>query len=147
MAGNPLVDQGTLNRLRGSITWSSNPSLNITAPYLGREGISLSLTGEATQFFPTLTGTSTSPEPYQMIEVTVHLLKTQSFADLYKKQMEASSLLGNGVVWPDTTTLSTYEILNCGIKSVRELPFNGTSPEWVVTIGGYYLVNSSLWNL
>ena len=147
MAGNPLISQGTLNRLRGSVTWSDNPSLNITAPFLGREGISLSLMGEATNFFPTLTGTATAPEPFQMVEVTVHLLKTQSFADQYKQQMESSSLLGNGVIWPDSATLSPYEILNCGIKSVRELPFNGSTPEWVLTIGGYYLVNSALWSL
>ena len=89
MAGtNPLVSQGSLNRLRASVVWPDNPTLNVTASYLGKEGVSLALDGEATTFINTLVGAVTSPEPYQMITLTIHLLKTQGLASLYKSQQE-----------------------------------------------------------
>lgn len=46
MATNPLIPQGTLNRVRASVVWPSFPNLNVTASYLGRMGIRLSLDGE-----------------------------------------------------------------------------------------------------
>ena len=92
--GNPLIPQGILNRVRASVIWTSFPSLNITAPYLGRAGISLSPEGAATVFLPTMTGAVPSMEPYQKMTLTVNLLRTQMLADLYKQQMETSSLLG-----------------------------------------------------
>jgi hypothetical protein len=147
MAGtNPLVSQGSLNRLRASVVWPDNPTLNVTASYLGKEGVSLALDGEATTFINTLVGAVTSPEPYQMITLTIHLLKTQGLASLYKSQQETSSLLGSGVVRPDSVALSAYDIVNCAIASVRELKFNGEDAGFMVTVRGYYLVNSNLYD-
>ncbi len=146
MPGNPLIAQGTLNRVRASIVWSSFPSLNVTAPYLGRAGIRLSLDGESTLFIPTMTGAVTSPEPYQMITCTIHLLKSQQLASLYKGQMEVSALIGDGTIRPDSVTLAPYQIINCAIQSVRELGFAGDDADFAVAIRGYYLVNSSMWD-
>lgn len=140
---NPLVDQGTLNRIRASIIWPSFPNLNVTAPYLGRNGLSLSLDGETTVFLPTMTGAVTSAEPYMMVTCTIHLLKSQGLAALYKAQMELNSLIGNGVVRGDATTLPPYQITNCAIYTVRELGFAGADADFGVTIRGYYNVNSS----
>lgn len=145
MASNPLIDQGTLNRLRASVVWANNPSLNVTAPYLGREGIRLALEGETTTFINTMTGAVTSPEPYQVINLTINLLKTQTLASVYKTQMELSALIGDGTVYPDARTLPVYSIINCAIQSVRELSFAGEDAGWAVAVKGYYLVNSSLW--
>lgn len=146
MAGNPLIAQGTLNRLRASVVWPDFPELNVTASYLGRMGIRLALGGEATLFIPTMTGAVTSPEPYMMISLTIHLLKSQQLAQLYKAQMETSALLGDGTVRADAATLPVYPIINCGIQSVRELNFAGDDGEYAVAIQGYYLTNSDLWN-
>jgi hypothetical protein len=143
---NPNILQGTLSRLRGSVVWSTNPSLNVTAPFLGKGGISLSLEGESTLFIPTMTGAVTSPEPYQMISLTMNLLKTQSLAAQYKQQMETLALLGDGTVRPDSSTLPVYQIVNCAIESVRELNFSGEDAGFIVTCKGYYLVNASLWD-
>lgn len=144
---NPLISQGTLNRLKASIVWNNNSSLNVTPSFLNKEGIRLSLDGEATKFFPTQTGAVTSPEPYMMITVTVNLLKTQSLSAQYKAQFELSTLLGDGVVRPDTSTgLTPYEITNCALEGVPQQSFNGEDPGWVVSIRGYYLINSSLWD-
>ena len=141
-----LVSQGTLNRLRGSVVIPDFPGLNVTAPFLGDGGIGLSLEGETTTMIPTLTGTTTSPEPYQMCSLTVHLLKTQSLSDSYKKQMETLALIGDVTVRPDATTLSPYPLLNCAINSVAPLTFNGKDAGFLVTIKGYYQINNSLYD-
>jgi hypothetical protein len=145
MAANPLVSQGVLNRLRASVTWNSFPSLNVTPSFLNREGIRLAFEGNATQFLPTQTGAVTSPEPYQMISLTINLLKTQGLSQLYEAQRQSASVIGNGVVRPDTTTLAPYDIYNCGIMNVRELAFSGEDAGYSVSISGYILLNSSLW--
>lgn len=147
MATNPNVAQGTLNRLRASVLWTNFPALNITAPFVGEEAIRLAFEGESTVFIDTMTGAVTSPEPYLKVNVTAHLLKSQQLSDLYKQQMEQSSLLGDGIVRPDATTLSPWPITNCAIQSVRELNFNGKDAGYAVTIKGYYVINANLWNL
>jgi hypothetical protein len=147
MATNPLIAQGTLNRLRAHVVWTAFPALNVTASYLGKEGVRLALEGESTTFIPTMAGAVTSPEPYMQINLTINLLKTQPLANLYKAQLEQNALIGTGTVWPDVTTLAPYNIINCAIESVRELAFSGEDPLWAVAIKGYYLVNSNLWDI
>lgn len=143
---NPLVQQGTLNRLRGSVVVADFPSLNVTAPYLGEAGISLALEGETTAFINTMTGAVTSPEPYMLASCVVNVLKTQALSDLYKQQMEADARIGQITVRPDTSTLGSYVLVNCAIESVAPMTFNGRDAGFAVTIKGYYNVNSNLWN-
>lgn len=143
---NPLISQGTLNRLRASVIWPGFPALNITAPFLGKEGIRLSLDGASTLFIPTMTGAVTSPEPYMGISLVLNLLKSQPIADLYKKQMESDARLGGGTVRPDASPLSPYEIINCAIEGVRELDLSGDSAAYAVMVKGYYNVNNALWD-
>jgi hypothetical protein len=143
---NPLVVQGTLNRILASVVWQNFPALNVTAPFLNREAIRLALDGETTRFLPTLTGAVTSPEPYMMTTITINLLKSQNLASLYKAQMELQSVLGDCVVRPDVTTLTPYDFVNCAIQSVREQAYSGEDAGFAVTIRGYYLINSSLYN-
>jgi hypothetical protein len=147
-SGNPLIDQGVLNRVKGSVVWTSFPNLNVTAPYLDREGINLRLTGNASAQLPTLTGTVQSPECYMPISVVIALLKTQNLADQYKSQMEDNSLIGAGTVWPDVSKggISSYQLQNCAIESVGDLLFNGTTPIYAVTCTGYYICNNSLFS-
>ena len=145
-ASNPLVDQGTLNRLRGSVIWNDLPQFNVTAPFLGPEALRLALEGESVVYLPTLTGAVTSPEPYQMISLTINLLKTQSLADAYKRRWESNSLMGACVVRPDAVALSPYQLINCSIKNCRELSFAGTDAIYAITIGGYVAVNQDLFS-
>lgn len=144
---NPLIAQGTLNRLRGSVTWPNFPTLNVTAPYLNKEGIRLSLDGESTVFLPTITGAVTSPEPYQMITLTMNILKTNGLAALYQAQMQNTCLLGNGTVITDTASLPVFPLVNCAIESVRELSFAGDNAGFAVVCRGYWVVNNAMWNL
>lgn len=143
---NPLIDQGSLNRLRASVVINDFPSLNVTAPYLGEEGISITLDGDATAYLNTLTGAVTSPEPFQKVTVNIHLLKTQGLAGQYKAQQEALSLVGNIVVRPDSKALPAYDFNNCSIQGIRDLKLNGKDAGFMVRIGGIYIINQNLYD-
>lgn len=153
MPSNPMIPQGTLNRLRGSVNCIGNgpagavDQLNVTAPYLGKGGIALELQGNATDILPQLTGTVTSPAPFQMGTVTINILKTQNLSALWKTQLETNSAIGDIVVTPDTSALPTYTLYNCGIETVKPMTFNGEDAGMGITITGYYLLNNDLWNL
>ena len=143
--GNPLIAQGVLNRIRGAVAITSLPALNVTASYLGKEGITLALDGEATTFISTLTGQVQSGEPYMPVVITVHLLKTQGLAAQYKSQMESTTFLGDINITPDATTLPQYTISNCAIAGVAPMVINGMETDMAVTIKGFYVINNSLW--
>jgi hypothetical protein len=143
---NPNIQLGQLNRLIASVTWNSFPQLNVSASFLNRAGIILAFEGDATRILPAMAGTVLSPEPYQMVTVTVNLLKTQSLAQAYEAQRQTSTPLGNGTIRPDATTLAPYQLINMAIEGVRELAFSGEDAGYAVTCRGYYLINSSLWS-
>lgn len=147
MASNPQIAQGTLNRLRGSVVVPAFPSLQVTAPFLGKQGISLSFQGEAAEQIPTMTGTVVSDLPYQMATISIALLKTQSLSSVWEAQRQSQSAIGSVTVTPDTSAHPTYTIENCSIGSVRELSFSGDDAGYVVTVNGYYQINNDNWNL
>lgn len=144
---NPLVPQGSLNRLRASVVFAAFPNLNVTASYLAPEGIVVTLENDAGQLLPTMTGGVTSPEPYQMANVQLHILKSQSLAATYKTQIEALCNVGDVTVISDASTLPDYQLINCVLLGVSELNFNGTVVGYVVRMKGIYYVNSSLYNI
>jgi len=146
MVGNPLTNQGTLNRLLASVIIPAFPELNVTSSFLGKEGVTISFQGDITLMIPTMTGTVTSPEPYQMATVLVRLLRTQPLADAFKQQLETTALIGDITVRPDSRALSPYQFINCAISTVGDLVLNGTDAGYGVSIVGYYPVNSSLFD-
>lgn len=143
---NPLQPQGTLNRLRGSINFTSVPSLNITAPFLGREMIGITFEGQANTPIETATGVVQSPEPYQRVTVNAHLLRTQFLANSWKAQLESNVLIGEFTIRSDSAILNPYQISNGAIQNVDPLRFNGTDAGWTIMISGIYYINSALWN-
>lgn len=144
---NPLVDQGQLNRIKASVVWTSFPALNVTSPYLGKEGIKLALEGNASEYYGTMTGAVPSPAPYQIITLTMALIKSQPLADLYKQQFESNVIMGMATIRPDVVAgLGIYTINNAVLESVREMSFAGEEPTYMVTAKGYYLVNNVLFN-
>jgi hypothetical protein len=147
MAGTSHIAQGTLNRLRGSVVYANNTALNITAPYLNRDAISISFDGDAGMLIPTLTGGVTSPEPYQMGNITINMVKSQALANYYKLQIETNVNVGDVSIIGDSATLGDYEFTNCILKGVRDIVFDGNQAGFVVTLTGIYLTNSALWDL
>ena len=143
---NPIVPQGTLNRLRASIVFTDYTGLNITASYLGKEGVNMTFDGVATTSIDTMVGVVQSPEPYQKVTFSAHLLKTQALADAFKSQLESTTLLGDATIRPDAVSLNPYQISNVAINNVSPLKFDGTDAGWNIMFTGIYYINSSLWN-
>lgn len=142
---NPNVPQGNLNRLIASMNFAGHPELNITPSYLGRGGIRITFNGRITENLPTMVGVVPSPEPYIAFTATLELVRSQGFADTWKQTYENNSYLGDSTVWPDSTTLSPFNLQNASITGVRDLPINGTDPTFAVTIEGSYAVNQGLY--
>jgi hypothetical protein len=143
---NPLIAQGSLNRLRGSVIITNLPQLTVTASYLGKAGISLSIEGKSTDYIETMAGAVTSPKILMMVTVSVALLKTQALASQYQAQMQSDARIGPVTIKADALTLSDYDLNNCTISSVREMSFAGEDPVYMTTLEGYWLVNSALWD-
>lgn len=145
---NPLVPLGNLNRLKASVVWTTVPTLNVTASFLGKEGIRVTPEGVQTLSIPAMTGVVQSPEPYQLIRMTLSLLKSQGLADAYKAQSELNTLLGQCTVRPDVPEnggLSPFQFDNCSIENIGELMFSGENAAYPVIITGTYYLNSALW--
>lgn len=144
---NPIVPQGVLNRLRASITLPGFPNLTITSSFLGKEGIQLAFRGESTVQLDQMTGIVRSPEPYLGVTVTAHLLRTQSFAQGWRAQMEQSTLLPGGIiVRPDSRAMVPYYFDECSIMGVGDQPFNGSNADFLIRLGGRYQINAALFN-
>jgi hypothetical protein len=141
------VNQGTINRLRASVSFISHPELNITPPFLGKEMISLNPQGDVTHIIPTATGVVTSPEPYQVMEFSAHVLRTNGLGDRFKKQLENISTLGDATIRSDASGFSDYALTNVSIKSVDPIKMNGEDAGWLVHFAGAYQINGSLYNL
>ena len=118
----------------------------MSASYLGKEGISISFDGEATTTIDTMTGVVQSPEPYQRVTMTIHLIKSQALAAAYKAQIELSTLLGDCIIRPDARELGPYSLSNGAISNVNPLKFDGTDAGWVLMGRAVYNINDSLWN-
>jgi hypothetical protein len=160
MPGNPNIQQGTLNRVKASVSIPLYPNLNVTPSYLGKEGISLALEGNAADYIGSMTGAVPSPVPYQIATLTVNLLKSQPFAQSYKLQFEDTVLIGDITVYPDVGVaapsgsgqggtaygLQQYQLRNCVLETVANMSFAGEQATYVVTIKGYYEVNNAMFN-
>jgi hypothetical protein len=147
MAVNPLVAQGNLNRLRGSVVIPSYPSLNVTASYLSKRGVGMELVGDLTQFLETMTGHSTSPEPYVPADITISILKTQNLSALWIAQVQDTTVLGNVTVHTDTAAFPHFDFQNVAVTRINRFAFDGTDPTMEVTMRGIYILNQSLWAL
>ena len=147
MPSNPNIPQGILNRLLSSVNWTSFPQLNVTAPYLAKENITLRFEGNTTVYIDTMTGAVTSQEPFLKVSFDMIMLKSQPLAQLYKTQIETNALLGEASVYTDSTALNAYVFETCSIQNPRELRLGGDDAAFGITIGGIYYVNSQLFNV
>ncbi len=140
------LNQGTLNRLRASLVYADNPNLNVTAPFLTTEGISMAFEGVAGSKIPTMTGGVNSPEPYQMVTVTAHINRAMNLANLYKQQFEQDVQVGSVNVINDATTLENYELEECILQGVSEITADGKNAGFTVRLQGIYYINRAMWD-
>lgn len=141
---NPLIQQGSLNRLLGGIIIPGLPYLSVSSPFLGKEGVSITLDGEASQLHGTMTGGVPSPEPWQFATITAHILKTNGLGAAYKNQFETDTNIGNVSVFTDTVALPPYDFDTAVLQNQSGIDLSGTKPDFVVTIKCIYRINSAL---
>ena len=143
---NPMVPQGSLNRVRGSVIVPGFTALNINSSHLGLDGISLDLDEEFVQQEKTMTGVVNSPEPYVMATATINLLRTQSLALLWMQQAEANAVIGRIAVHSDTAAYTQRRVHNCSVLHASPGLMNGTRATINLIIRGVYYLNASLWS-
>jgi hypothetical protein len=144
-AANTNISLGVLNRLRTSVSFPTFPQFNISASFLGRRSVRLTRDGRIVENLDALTGIVPSPEPYQKMAAHINLLKSQGLANAFEQQLQSQPTLGQMIVRTDTGTLQQYVILNSSIITVEELSFAGDTPDFMITIEGYYPVSSFLY--
>lgn len=142
---NPNFVPPPLNRLIASVVWTDFTGLNITPSFLMPEALNLSFEGNMTTNLPSLTSVVPSPEPYVLVTMMAHVIRTASLAGLYKTQMESATFLGSCTVRPDTTALGTYPLNNMSIVKLAAMSFNGHDAGFAITFSGTYNLNSTLW--
>lgn len=147
MASNPLIPQGTINRLRGSVSFTDLSQFNIVAGNLGKGAISIEWGGPGTDMLPQLTGAVPSPSPYILGTTSIELLKTQALANSFKTRIEQDTTMGQIVVRLDSAPLSPYTFENCAIVVPGgDLNAGGESAAYKLTIVGTYYINATLYN-
>jgi hypothetical protein len=145
MAGpNPLIQLGFLNRVKASVKFSTLPQFNITAPVLGRDGISMAIEGNMTEMLEQMVGMVPSQNVYLPATITAAIVKTTPLANLLKAQWESNSLLGDATIRVDATQLAPFQFTNCSIENFGGMSANGSSATYNLLIKGTYYVNSSL---
>lgn len=147
MATNPLIPQGTLNRVRCSIIVPNYPGLNITAPYMGRNFATISFDGDFTKLIGTGTGAVVSPEPYVEASIVVGILRTQALAASWRSQWEDTGNIGSVDVHSDTAAFPKFTISTAVIQHFDPNAFDGEDPVSRLTLRGIYYINNALWNL
>ena len=143
---NPLLIPAPLNRVRANVNIPAVDNLNVTAPYLGADGISVTFNGNVTTQLMGLTSTINSEEPYIPAQIKISLLKSLALSSQWLNQTQNSPTLGQVSVTSDTAAFETLTFYNCAIMSVGDVNMNGTQAEFVITINGYWPVGGDLFN-
>lgn len=143
---NTATPLGVLNRLRTQVQIPSFPQLNITPAFLGKRSVRLTREGRIVENLDSLTGIVPSPEPYVKMGIHINLLKSQALANLYEQQLQTQAIIGQVIVRTDAATLQQFSINNASIINVEELSFAGDTPDYMISIEGYYPTNASLYN-
>ena len=143
---NPLIAQGTLNRVRCHIVVPSLTGLNITASYMVKNFATVSFDDNFVDQMPTGTGVVNSPVPYVMATISVGLIRSQSLAQSWLTQAQATSVLGNVTIYSDTAAWDPVQLSETAISHIQPGPYDGMDPTVSLTLRGVYYVNNDLWN-
>lgn len=144
---NPLLIPGNINRVRGSIIVAGNTALNITASFLGKDGISIAPEGDVSTTLQLLTNTAISEEPYQLVTVTANIAKSLALSNAYLQQIQNTSILGQITVNLDTDVIAPFVVENTSIANWQQLTANGTQADFPITFRGYWVINNNLWSV
>lgn len=147
MPTHPLIQQGTLNRVRCSVVVANFTNLNVTAPYMGKQMARLTYEGDFTEQIGTATGGVNSPEPYVWASIAMNLLRTQNLAAQWMAQAQDTTAIGPVTIYSDTSAFPAISLDNASIRNIDPGAFDGSDPVVRVTVRGIFYVNNELWSL
>jgi hypothetical protein len=144
VASNPLVLLGSLNKLKASLKFTSNPQLNVLPSYMSAAGLAVGFEGQATNYTEVYVGVVPSPNPFILVTIRFGVLKTQSLGPAWKSQLETSTIVGDFVVRPDVVGFPPFDFTNGFIQNPEEISMNGSDPTFRIMLKATYAINSSL---
>lgn len=143
---NPMIAQGTLNRVRTSVVIPGNTALNVSASNMGKQMARTTVEGNISDLIATATGGVESDEPYVFVTVSISLLRTQALGQAWVNQMLATGGIGSVTLYSDTAMLDALNLNSTVIQSVDFGAWDGTDPVTRVTLRGIWNVNNNLWS-
>ena len=142
---NPLIQQGTLNRVRCAVLFGSYSNLNVTSEYMSKSFATITFDDPFVTQIPTATGIVNSPEPYVMSTISFGLLRTQPLATSWLSQINATSTLGAVTIVSDTSAFAPISLANASVLTFNPSSFDGLDATVSTTIRGVYYPNLNLW--
>jgi len=142
---NPLIQQGSLNKVRAQVVVPGFSNLTIISSYMGTDG----LTAETEDFcdqIGTATGTVPSPNPYAFASITIHILKTNGMVTRWWNQKDTNSQIGKITIHSDTDAFDSFDVQECVIKSLSPGKLNGTDATSILTLRGVLYINNDMWS-
>lgn len=143
--GNPLIQQGLLNRVLTHIVVPAFPQLNVEPSYMAKSQAVVSFDGPFVDQEPTAVGIVNSPRPFVMGKLVINLLRSQSLSNLWILQTQTVPVLGAVVAYSDSTTFSSIPLANCSIIDFDPGAFDGADPTVKVTVSGVFYTAAYLW--
>lgn len=137
---------GVITRLRASLIFPSNPSLNIPANALGEEGITIEPEGGGGELLGQMTGAVVSLSPYVRVRISFGVLRTLSIGTVWYERWLKNSAVGDINGTPVTSVAPTHNVQNAIISSVGRIAENGSSAELPIVLTGTMIVNSDMWS-
>jgi len=147
MATNPNLIPGNLNRVRASVIVPGNETLNIPAQFQAKEGIVVAPQSAVVTQMQGMTTIVNSEEPYQLIQITVAVIKSLAISAQYLNAIQNSPVLGNITVVPDTSVMPKFSLINASIINWNQISMAGLQPDFTLVIQGQYNTSNDLWNL
>ena len=147
MATNPNLIPGNINRIRGSVLVPGNSSLNITASYLGAEGIVITPQTNVATVMQGMASIIISEEPYQIVQVRAMVLKSLALSAAYISQIQNSPSIGTITINPDTNVMAPFTLYNAAIVNWQEISLAGRQADFAVVFSGQYNVSNDLWSI
>ena len=147
MATNPNLIPGNLNRVRANVVVPGNITLNIPAQFQAKEGlVVIPQTAVVTQM-QGLTTIVNSEEPYQMVQISISVIKSLAISGAWINQIKNSPTIGTMTVYPDTDAMPAFTLYNCAITNWNQISMAGLQADFTIMITGQFNVSNDLWSL
>lgn len=143
---NPNIIPAPLNRVRANVNIPSAQNLNVTAPYLGEDGISATFAGDVATQLMGLVSTVNSEEPYVVSQININLIKSLALATQWMQRIQDSPSLGSVTIISDTATFPSLTFYNCVITKVGDVSMAGKQAQFQITISGYWAISNDLFS-